>query len=315
MKKIILLAVVILLGWASARYFGDQYRYELYDWAIEFETSKAQLSTKYQSIEGEQFAYLEGPKRQGQESVILLHGFGASKENWVRFASYLTDHYHVIALDLSGHGENTRSLNNTYGIEDQVNFVGRMLTGLGIDRFYLIGNSMGGAISSLYTAHYPEQILATVLISPAGIHDFPSVMDEMLEKGDNPLIADSLSEFKKLLNFVMEDKPFIPAPILKVEAEKAVSRITINQKIFSDLRADIETGLASELKLIKAPVLIIWGKQDRAINVANIDRYAALIPDARKLILDDIGHLAMIETPEFTAQSVMAFFGEKKGTH
>jgi len=307
MKKLLVLAVVVVTGWTSLHYAGDYYRYEFYDWAVRFESSKARLDLKSQMLGDAQFFYLEGPKQTGQQSIVLLHGFGASKENWVRFASHLTQRYHVVALDLAGHGENPRDMSKTYGFNNQVEFVRQMVEALGIARFYLAGNSMGGAISSLYAARYPDQVLAAVLISPAGVHDIPSTMDDLLAKGENPLIAESVQDFENLLDFVMEDKPFIPAPILKVEAEKAVRRIAINHKIFDDLRTDIVRGLASQLKTIKAPVLIIWGQQDRAINVANIDRYAALIPNAQKLILQDIGHLAMLESPKFSALAMLDF--------
>ena len=93
----------------------------------------------------------------------------------------------------------------------------------------------------------------------------------------------------------------------KVEAEKAASRIQINQKIFTDLRADLESGLEQKLTTIQAPALIIWGDHDRAINFRNIDKYADLIPNAQKLILEDIGHLAMIEVPNISANAALEF--------
>ena len=105
----------------------------------------------------------------------------------------------------------------------------------------------------------------------------------------------------------MEEKPFIPAPVERVEAERAVSRAEINARIFSYLRKDLETGIVEKLRQIKAPVLIIWGDQDRAIHVDNIDRYATLIPDATKLVFEDIGHVAMIEVPAKTADATRAF--------
>ena len=83
--------------------------------------------------------------------------------------------------------------------------------------------------------------------------------------------------------------------------------LKINQKIFKDLRADLTRDFEAKLKQIQAPVLIIWGDQDRAINAANIDKYAALIPNAQKLVLKDIGHLAMIEVPKVSASAMFNF--------
>ncbi|KZZ48767.1 alpha/beta hydrolase, partial [Oleiphilus sp. HI0118] len=217
------------------------------------------------------------------------------------------DEYRVIAPDLLGHGENIRDIAGSYHIADQVAFVNELMAKLSVERFHLVGNSMGGAISSLYAARHPEQVLSMTLISPAGVHDFPSEMDALLKEGKNPLIPESEEQFYTLLDFVMSEQPFIPAAIAKAEAEVSVSRAEINKKIFADIRSDMELGLEKEYKNISAPTLIIWGDQDKAINVKNIDRYAALVSNSQKVVLEGIGHVAMIEVPEYTAELMRKF--------
>lgn len=313
MKKWVFAAALLMVVTLASQFAADHYRYTLYDWAIAFETSRADLSRKVVEVNGDAIAYLEGPRRAGQETMVMLHGFGASKENWLRFAAHLTDRYHVLALDLSGHGENPQYPERSYSVDAQVAFVHRVLTHLDIKQAHLVGNSMGGAISSLYAADYPQQVLSVTLISPAGIHEVPSRMDDLLAEGENPLIATSVPEFFALLDFVMEDKPYIPGPVARVEGEKAVSRVAINRKIFSDLRADMEKGLEQRLRNIQVPVLIIWGAQDRAIHVGNIDKYAALIPQSETLIMEDVGHLAMIERPASSAQALLDFLAAGQG--
>ncbi len=312
MRKWVYAAALLMIMTVGGQFAAEHYRYALYDWAIEFETSRADLDRKVVDLDGDAIAYLEGPRRSGQQTMVMLHGFGASKENWLRFAGYLSDRYHVLALDLSGHGENPRYLERSYSVDAQVAFVRRVLEALKVEQAHFVGNSMGGAISSLYAATHPQKVLSVTLISPAGIHEVPSLMDKRLAEGDNPLIATSVSEFFELLDFVMEDKPYIPGPIARVEGEKAVSRVAINRKIFSDLRADMEKGLEQRLKEISVPVFIIWGAQDRAIHVGNIEKYAALIPDAETLVMEEVGHLAMIEQPEASAHAVLEFLASRR---
>ena len=307
MKKLGLIIAVIIAVTAGFSVVSDHYRKDLYEVAIDFEASNSRLTHQVGEFGDASFAYFEGPKVEGQEHIVLLHGFGGSKENWLRYSKYLTEKHHVIAHDLAGHGENVRDLKQNYSVVDQVEFVRAALASMGVARFHLVGNSMGGAISSLYAATYPEQVMSATLISPAGVHDIPSKMDEILEQGGNPLIAKSVDDFFDLLDFVMEDKPYIPAAIVKVEAERALSRVDINTKIFADLRADLESGMEEKLSQIQAPVLFIWGDHDRAINFENIDKYASLIPNSQKLVLENIGHLAMIEVPEVSAQATLRF--------
>jgi len=316
MKKLLICFSLIIVTAASFHLVSNHYRYDFYDWAIGFEASQAELEFKtnnYKLEQGQQdFSYLESPKRAGQESIIMLHGFSATKEHWLRFSSHLYKQYHIIALDLLGHGANKQDLSQSYTVDSQVEYVRQVALKLGLDQFHLVGNSMGGAISSLYAATHPQQVLSATLISPAGVHDIPSKMDELLKGGINPLVTLEEEDFADVMAFVMEEPPFIPAAITRVEAERAASRTKINQRIFEDLHADLEKGLEVKLQQIQAPVLIIWGDQDRAINAANIDKYAALIPNAEKLVLKDIGHLAMIEVPKVSALAMLDFLHAKK---
>lgn len=307
MKKIKFTLIALALTVITFSVASDIYRYDLYRIAIDFEASQANLSPQQIKLDNKTYAYLENSQDNKLATIIMLHGFSASKENWLRYSVPLAENYHLIALDLMGHGENDIELSQSYTIEEQVKFVAKFAKALGLTEFHLVGNSMGGAISSLYAASYPEQVKSITLISPAGVHDIPSRMDELLKEGKNPLIAESVDEFEDLMAFVMEDQPFIPSAITKVEAEKSAQRIAINKKIFKDIRSDLGKGLEVRFKDIKAPALIIWGEEDRAINVENINKYAQLIPNAQKLILPGIGHLAMLEAPKVSAQATLAF--------
>lgn len=307
MKKLGVLVLVLIVAATGLTIAADQYRYDLYAAAINFETERAGLVKKQGTIGDASFAYLENTNAEDKEAIIMLHGFSADKSNWLRFAKHFSEDYRVIALDLMGHGETLVQPDGTYSIVGQVEFVASVAQLLDLKRFHLVGNSMGGAISSLYAATYPDQVITATLISPAGVHDIPSEMDALLETGQNPLVATSVEEFYQVLDFVMEAPPFIPGPIAKVQAEKAVAKAELNKRIFTDIRNDMTLGLEQRFAQIKAPVLIIWGDQDRAINAGNIDRYAQLIPKASKQIYQGIGHLAMIEVPERSANEMRSF--------
>jgi pimeloyl-ACP methyl ester carboxylesterase len=296
---------VLVFGFNLA---SNEYRVEFRDWAIAMESEKAGLLHRTVTVNGQEMALLDN----GVDApvMLMLHGFSGSKENWLRLAQQFGAQYRVIAPDLLADGENTRDLQGSYHIVDQVNYVHSLMEELKVPSFHLVGNSMGGAISSLYAARHPEQVLSVTLISPAGVHDIPSKMDELLEQGDNPLIPKTEEDFYQLLDFVMSEKPFIPAAIARAEAEIAVSRKEINQKIFADIRSDLTLGLDKEFGNIRAPMLIIWGDQDNAINVENIDRYAELVANSEKAVIEGIGHVAMIEVPAYTAELMRNFLNK-----
>ncbi len=296
----ILLAVVFLSGCAS-------FKNACYRMAINHECAKADLEKKIIDVNGMTIALLENESRRSTPDIVLLHGFGASKEDWIPFAAYLTGTYHVVAIDLPGHGESVKDFNLHYGIMDQVRYLHEILDHLKISKCSLAGNSMGGEIAAMYAATYPNQVTTLLLIDPGGIYDYPSEFTQLYQKGENPLIVKNKKDFYHLMDFALEKKPFIPWPITSVIAEKAVSDRAINEKIFADIKAPHSYVFKDAIKKIQAPTLIMWGKDDRIINYENASVFEKLIPDSQKIVLDGIGHAAMLETPEKSAEIYKAF--------
>lgn len=307
MKKLLIVLLLSALTFWATTIAGDHFRYDLYQWAINFEQDKAGLAPQSIRINEQTYFFLQRQNPTATETVILLHGFSADKGNWLRFVQALPSQYNVIALDLLGHGEHPIDLKRDYHIEDQVAYLHNFIAHSFNQPLHFVGNSMGGAIASLYAANYPEQVASLMLISPAGIHDIPSEMEHLLAKNINPLIAGTIDEFYQVVDFVMEDSPFIPRALLKVQAEKAITRFQLNHKIFSDIRQDLNKNLDTRFSDITAPTMILWGKQDRVIHSDNIKRYATLVPNASSRLLEGIGHLAMLEAPDISANAFIEF--------
>lgn len=303
MKKALYALLILGFVFISLSQASHYFRTDLYDLAIQFESEKAKLTTNNTRLNHQEYYYLSRDQENSSEIVVLLHGFSANKENWLRFSQNLPQRYQIFALDLLGHGQHAINLDLNYSIETQLDYLHTFIRDVIKQPVHIVGNSMGGAIASLYAATYPDEVKTLMLISPAGVHDIPSDMDKIIEGGTNPLIASSVDQFYEVVDFVMSDKPFIPEPILLVQAEHSVNRFALNQKIFSDIRKDLDKHLDQKFSSIKAQTLILWGKEDRVINVENIHRYTALIPNSKPNILEGIGHLAMLEAPELTAQA------------
>ena len=300
----LIIALVTLLSACS------DLKYDLYEAAVDYERGKAGLSARTIEVNGRSIALLESNAADtSMPTLVLLHGFGANKDNWVRLASHLTDSYRVIALDLPGHGDSVKDASLAYDMDDQVGYVHEILTHLKVDRFHLAGNSMGGGITALYAATHPESVLSAILFNPGGIHEHESEFETLLREGKNPLVLNSVDDFDTQLDFAMAKPPFIPWPITSVLAEQSVANKELQASIFSQIRASASHDYVfqDELKKIKAPTLIIWGKLDRLLHYRNADIFEQMIPGSRKLIFDEIGHMPMIEIPEESAAVVREF--------
>lgn len=303
--------VIVLL--ISTLFLGACSRQTIYDNAISWERSGAGLEASSVRVDDLNIAYLSNAKPVDGETVVMIHGFGANKDNWTRLARELTDEYNVYAIDLPGHGDSSKPLDLGYRFEDQVSHLAKILEALQIENAHMMGNSMGGAITALYAATYPTQIHSAVLFNPAGIFEYESELVGLVKEGDNPLIPSEEGDFERLIDFAMEKKPFAPWPIYSVMEERAIANREINEVIFAAIRdSGFEPDFRQNITRIESPVLVIWGIEDRVINYRNAEVFVEQIPDARKALLEGVGHAPMVEVPEKSARLFREFLAEKR---
>lgn len=250
------------------------------------------------------------------ETILLLHGFSANKDNWIRFTKALDKKYHVLAVDLAGHGDSEKLLTTDYGLFKQADRLNALMTKLGIEQFHIAGNSMGGAISAIFSLKYPEKIKSLTLMDAAGIDGKnQSEYYLALTEGRNPLIATDEASFDFRMDFTMSQPPFLPWPLYSAFLRKTLARAEINEKIFSDMLAT-KNGLAEtnfqqaiETTIAKGniPTLIMWGEEDRVLDVSAAAAFKDLIPAAKVHIFEGVGHLPMVEIPNESADIYQQF--------
>jgi len=276
----------------------------LHDAAISREISKAGLERDSIEIEEGRIALLRGDNSEDRDPLVLVHGFAANNTNWLRLSQYLHEDFYIVAPDLPGHGDSIQNPKLSYRIPEQARRLNAIMETLDIEQAHVAGNSMGGAVAAVFAAEYPERVLSLGLIDTAGIHKHPSELDRLRDQGKNPLIVKNQQDYDELLDFVMEERPFIPWPISSVMARKAVANRRINEKIFNDIIKDTDSDFAATLSEIEVPSLVLWGSEDRVISVRNASLVAEALPNSRLEILEGIGHVPMLEAPEKTAELI-----------
>jgi pimeloyl-ACP methyl ester carboxylesterase len=305
-KKTALFSVLlaILLGWIAAYFVFPEGTYRL---LLKAGRSLAGLEQQVIDLEGMHIEYLEGG--QGQV-LLLLHGFGGSKDNWTRIGRYLTPHFRVIAPDLPGFGESTRDAGADYTVLMQAERVKRFVRALGIRSFHLGGNSMGGSIAGTYAAKYTSDVISLWLISPAGVvRSQESEMFHRLNTGmPNPLISKNMEEYELLLDFLFHKKPYVPHPVKVVLARNAISRQPLRREIFGQLINAMD-GAALEVTLagLTTPTLIVWGAEDRVLHVSGASILESVLPEGKAVVMEETGHIPVIEKPEETAKLYLRF--------
>ena len=194
----------------SILFFYGCSKYEMYDWAIESNRNSANLELKDLKINDGKLVYLENKNKNSNsnETLILIHGFGANKDNWLDLSNELSNNYHLIIPDLPGHGDSFKTDSKKYTISNQTNWINEFIEKKKIEKFTLVGNSMGGAISIKYSYLYPEKLNNLILITSASNSciGVESEYSKLLSKGVNPLITNNLEDYEKLLDFVMYER-------------------------------------------------------------------------------------------------------------
>jgi pimeloyl-ACP methyl ester carboxylesterase len=280
---------------------------------------RAELEKRYFSsspqiidVDGLKVYYKEtGP--QGAPALLLLHGFGSSLQAWDDWSLKLEQKYRLIRLDLPGFGLTGASPANDYSEEKDLAILTHFVDKLGLEKFSVVGHSMGGKMAWSLAASQPERVQALVLMAPDG---FPETKDIGTKPYEVPAIMG-------LIKFVL------PKYLVRKSIEPAFSDAdalndALVNRYFDMLRAPgvrgailersnqtIYTDPVPRLKAIKAPTLLIWGEQDQMIPSTNAQSYANILSNSTTVLIPKLGHLLQEEQPEKGLAAVMQFLDDQ----
>ena len=247
----------------------------------------------------------------GKPTLVMLHGYSADKDVWVRFAKHFTDDYQIIIPDLAGHGDSPYQPEWNYGMPAQAARVMALLDQLNVQQAHFIGNSMGGFLTATIAVRHPERTLSAVMVDAAGITSpIPSDLYKMLENGHNPFLITNRKEFDAFFAMTMRKAPFMPDIVLEAVSDNYIQRRESLVKIFDDFA--LNDQLENQLSDIKAPAMIWWGDGDQLLHVSAVPLWQAGIPQAEVRIFEGIGHMPMMEIPSQSAKVYQAFLAKLK---
>jgi len=257
------------------------------------------------TIFGAKIRYLEAGDA-AKPKVILLHGLGAQAESWQFNIAALSQNYHVIALDQVGFGKSDKPLLK-YRVATYVDFLDKFMSELKIEKASLVGNSMGGWIAGLMAINYPNRVEKIVLADAAGIIPDAVNTDEIYQL-NNSTRSEIRANLKRIFatpalqnNEALVDQ-FMTARVV------ANDGYTINSIIESIKRK--EDFLNNRLAEIKKPTLIIWGKQDGLLPVADAYTFNKGIANSELVIFDNCGHVPQVEKALDFNKKVLEFLGK-----
>lgn len=248
--------------------------------------------------------------------VILLHGSGpgaTGRSNFSENIAPLGQNFHVLAPDMPGWGASDACPADRL---DHVGTVLQFMDALGIERAAMVGNSMGGVTAVRLAAEHPDRVSHLITMgAPAdlGPRAFgPAGPSEGLKALVQAYATPTAAAFERLVQIMVFDPASATAELCQARAEAAAQR----PEHLANFLAGIPLGgpvrkfaTTAQLGAIRAPALLIHGRDDRVVHFENSLAMLAAIPDARLVLINRCGHWAMIEHADEFNHLVTAFVG------
>ncbi|XP_061687351.1 monoacylglycerol lipase abhd6-B-like [Syngnathoides biaculeatus] len=287
-----------------------------YNWLVRL---KLGLVVRYSYYGGYRFCYFtRGTPGGAIPSILLLHGFSASKDMWLPLVKYIPVEQHIVCVDMPGHEGTSRTGSEDYSIRGQVARIHQFVQSVGLDKrpFHLVGTSMGGNVAGVYAATYPAYLSGVTLMCPSGLV-YPTdsefiVRLRELEKNPEgspiPLIPSNARELEDMLSLCCHKPPKLPRQVLRGLLDNRIRHNHFYKELFMELVEETSRhSLQESLHLITSPLQVLWGKQDQVLDVSGASAMKAAVPHGELFLLDDCGHTIALERPRKAAQLIMDF--------
>ncbi|MET7716536.1 alpha/beta hydrolase [Streptomyces sp. NPDC005407] len=261
------------------------------------------------------------PARTGLPPALYVHGLGGSSQNWSALMKLLDDVVDGEALDLPGFGDSPPPDDGNYSVTGHARAVIRHLDAAGRGPVHLLGNSLGGAVSTRVAAVRPDLVRTLTLVSPA-------LPELRVQRSAVPTALLALPGLASLFGRLTKDWTAEqrtrgvmalcygdPSRVDEEALRNAVEEMERRMQLpyFWDVMARSARGIVDAYTLggqhglwrqaerVLAPTLLVYGGRDQLVAYRMARRAAAAFRDSRLLSLPDAGHVAMMEYPETVA--------------
>jgi pimeloyl-ACP methyl ester carboxylesterase len=258
------------------------------------------------------------PRSGEREPIVFVHGLGGQWQNWLENLPRAALERRVIAFDLPGFGL-TPMPPDEITIAGYGRCVDAICEKLDLGRVDIVGNSMGGYIAAEVAIQFPQRIDQLLLVSAAGITSADVARRPIYTAGR---VATALTTHLVAQHRAIASRPKTRHLALAwVARHPSLLRADLAYEGFFKgagkpgfepaLRACLEYDFRDRVPDIRQPTLIVWGEKDSIIPVRDAHEFERLIPDSRKVVMKDTGHIPMAERPGAFNNVMMDFLAEK----
>ncbi|MEZ5593743.1 MAG: acetoin dehydrogenase dihydrolipoyllysine-residue acetyltransferase subunit [Gammaproteobacteria bacterium] len=254
----------------------------------EADEDSAESAYQWLELNGQKLRYTR--QGNGDQTVLLIHGFGGDLDNWLFNLGDLAAKHTVYALDLPGHGQSSKTLSDNT-LDSLARTVLDVMNALDIEQAHLVGHSLGGAISLKTALTAPAKVASLNLIGSAALG--PDINKGYIE---GFIKGQSRRDMKPVLQQLFADPALVTRQliedILKYKRLDGVSQTL--QQLADGVFANGQQSevLRDQLASLKMPVQAIWGAQDQIVPARHAEDLPATVTVT---VLDGYGHMVQME--------------------
>ncbi|XP_013870784.1 monoacylglycerol lipase abhd6-A [Austrofundulus limnaeus] len=284
------------------------------------------MGVRYSQSGSYRFCYSSrGTPGGAAPSLLLLHGFSATKDMWLPVVNYLPEDLHVVCVDMPGHEGTSRTGPEDYSIQGQVSRIHQFVQSIGLNQrpFHLVGTSMGGNVAGVYAARYPSDLASVTLVCPGGLiyptdSEFISRLRELEDRIEQessiPLIPRTMQELDDMLRLCCYKPPALPRQVRQGLLTNRIPNNDFYREVFVQIVGEKSRhSLQEHLHLITSPLQVIWGKQDQVLDISGTTAIQTVLPGCQVELLDDCGHSVALERPRKFAKLISDFLWAQDG--
>ena len=283
------------------------------------DTPVAEVEAKW-ATPPSQFVEIDGVRMHYRDEgagpvVVLLHANYSSLFMWEPWVVALRERYRVIRLDLPAHGLTGPEPSGNYTLERIQQLFEKFVDEKGLERFTVVGTSIGGTVAMRYTADHPERIERLVLISPGSLE--PRVRGRTTP-ANVPKAADLLGYIlpKSFTRFMLTNDYGDPERVTDAVVDEWYEmwmREGNRLAMLNLLRQYVSGGVEDKIRAVSVPVLLIWGEKNKRVPLALAYETKDLLvnsPEVRLEVLPGIGHMLVQEAPEASSQLIRRYLDD-----
>jgi esterase len=238
--------------------------------------------------------------------IVCVHGYTGSADAFNALARHLQDRFHIFALDVRGHGESAWSPSGAYRYEDQESDLGGFVGGLGLDKFVLIGTSMGGIIAMTHVAECAERLSGLVIndIGPEAEAGTQRITQMVGSRPDEFATLEEAMAYRRSASPILaarsaEDQHELALGVLRQRADGKwrwkMDPAYIRQRV--ERGAPARPPLWPALQALPCPTLVVWGTESDVLSEAQALRMVDVLPRGELVRVPGIGHAPTLVEP------------------